>query len=85
MRCVICGRHIRAASSYLPAQGGALPHNGGPVGPVCAVEAGLIRPPEKRTAATLLSRQPAARKRRIAVKPSQDDSQLDLLAEVTPC
>lgn len=59
-----------------------MPHKGGPVGPVCAVEAGLIRPPEGRSAVSLFSRKPAVRARRNKAQTQPcDDGQMDLLAE----
>lgn len=42
LRCVICGRSLLKAAAWKPAAEGATPHPAGPVGPTCAVKAGLI-------------------------------------------
>lgn len=80
MRCVICGRPIRRAAAHMPAVKLPMPHGGGPVGPVCAVAAGLMRPPEK--AAPMFERRPARRKRGSIAQSVDDDRQMDLIEQL---
>jgi hypothetical protein len=74
LQCVLCGRRIKRAAAVIEAElGGSAPHPPGPVGPVCALRAGLVRP------------KPAlfSRKKRVArAKAPKVDRQLALVLEV---
>ena len=63
LRCVLCGRPLLKAAAWKPAATGATPHPPGPVGPTCALKAGLIERSlfTRRRAVAIKPRRPAKR------------------------